>query len=384
MMRNGEFAGLICRRCAVSLHCDRPQGTIPKKSLLLDAFSCDQLYKARRLAAGHRVLLLALTWRVFILGREVRFLPRYQDMLGISRTPPLRSFQSVAGLTTFHVNTIAIGLELVAAGGTRPNAMHVKWTPPKNPREAVEQTKHFVLLALMAHVIDAFDGFLRDYADLDWLDITAMVREILRKSVTKPGGKAWSIRERVEQLLPQNHENMDELIAFLDLAVGWRNALVHSSRAETRLSADTIQKLTQSSQEIALKYANIDIRRALDNFEAAKWPTLKEATTMIAAMQNLARSIDRALLVANAGTTSRVELIARREIGKGLAKFQGGWKKVWGRNAAARARVLANLLSSAGVVESAEPISASLGESFVRDLACADRLILEELVSKVS
>jgi len=305
-------------------------------------------------------------------------------MLGISRTLPFRSFQKVAGLTTFHVNTIAIGLELVAAGGVGPDAMHVKWIPPKNPREAVDQTKHFVLLALMAHVIDAFDGLLRDYADLDWLDITPTVREILRKSVTKPGGKAWSTHERVEQLLPRSHGDMDELIAFLDLAVGWRNALVHSGRAEPRLSPQTIQKLTQSSQEIALRYANIDIRLALNNFEAANWPTLKEATTMIAATQNLARSIDRALLVANASTTSQVELIARREIGKGLAKFQGGWKRVWGRNADARARVLMNLLSSAGVVESDETISASLGESFVRDLACADRSMLDEIVSEAS
>jgi hypothetical protein len=279
---------------------------------------------------------------------------------------------------------MAIGLELVAAGGAKPNAMHLRWIPPKKPRETVERTKHFVLLALMAHVVDAFDGLLRDYADLDWLDITPTVRDILRKSVTRPGGKAWSISERVEELVPHPHEDIAESVAFLDLAVGWRNALVHSSRSEARLLESTVQRLTRGSQEIALKYAGIDIKLTLSNFDAAKWPTLKEATTMIAVMQNLARSIDRMLLIANASTTERVELIARREIGKGLARFQGGLKRVWGRDATARERVLTNLLSSAGIVEAAEPVSAGLGGSFVSDLACADRSVLEELVSEAS
>jgi hypothetical protein len=304
-------------------------------------------------------------------------------MLGIVRTPPFRSFQKVAGLTTFHVNTIAIGLELVALGGAKPAGMNVKWTSPKNPREAVEQTKHFVLLALMTHVVDAMDGLLRNYPDIEWLNLPQSLSDILRKSVTKPGGVAWSIPERIEELLIHLGQEMAVAVAFLDLTVRWRNALVHSSRAEARLSRSTADQLIKEKQELALKYAGIDISRTLVNFESGRWPTLKEATTMIAVAQNLARSIDRGLLLVNAGTTQQVEMIARRELGKALAKCEGGWKRVWGRNTDARARVLANLLSNAGIVETAEPVSATLEPSFVRDLASADRSAVQHLISSL-
>src|ERR1035437_6432901 len=78
-------------------------------------------------------------------------------MFSISRTRPFQRFQKAAGISTFHINTIVVGLELVALGGEKPNDLNIKWKPPSNPRNAVEQTKKFVLLAILAHVVDAFD-----------------------------------------------------------------------------------------------------------------------------------------------------------------------------------------------------------------------------------
>jgi hypothetical protein len=301
-------------------------------------------------------------------------------MLAIPRTAPFRSFQKVAGVTTFHVNTIAIGLELIAVGGAKPPEMTVKWTPPKKPREAVEQTKHFVLLALMTHVVDAFDCLLRDYADVDWLRLPDTITATLRKSVTKFGGVSPSVRDRVEELLRHVGLVVDESVAFLDLTVSWRNALVHSGRARHKLSRSTVEALTRNRRELAQKYAGIDVCQTLANFEAGGWPTLKEATTMIAVAQNLARMIDRKLLSANACTAEQVELIARGELGKALAGIVGGWKRVWGRNPEARARVLSNLLSNAGIIETPESASSALKSTFVRDLASADRAVIERLV----
>lgn len=302
-------------------------------------------------------------------------------MLGILRTPPFRSFQKVAGLTTLQINTIAIGLELVAQGGAKPAAMNIKWTPPTNPREVVDHTKHFALIALMVHVVDAIDGLLRDYADLDWLDLPEPLKHILLKSVTKAGKVEWSIPERTEELLRHLKQEMAESVAFLTLMVSWRNMLVHSRRAKATLLRSTADQLIENKRHFALKYAGIDINQTLLNYHAGNWPTLKEATTMIAVTQNLARSIDRALLLGNAGTTAQVELIAHRELAKALAVREGGWKQVWGRNPDAQARVLTNLLNNAGIVETPEPISATLPPTFVHDLSVCDRSVVEGLVS---
>ena len=302
-------------------------------------------------------------------------------MIGISRTLPFRDFQLTAGLSTFNVNTIAIGLELIATGGQKPPAMNVTWTPPKNPREAVEQTKHFALLALMTLVVNAFDTLLRDYVDVDWLKLPLPLQEILRKAVTKPGKVEWAIHERVQALLAHLEQTSDDdSLAFLELMVSWRNALVHSRKPRLHISEESSQLLQAKRDEFSKLYAGIDTIKTLENFKSKKWPTLKEATTMIAVAQNLARLIDEALIKKYSGDRSQVEEIAKKAISTALDVLPGGWKKVWGRDVDARIRFLSNQLRDAGIVDSDSVKSANLHASFIADLAKMERSHFERAV----
>jgi hypothetical protein len=302
-------------------------------------------------------------------------------MIGISRTQPFRDFQRLAGISTFHVNTIAIGLELIARGGQKPEELKIAWSMPNNPRESIEQTKHFALLALMTHVVDGVDRLQRDYSEVWWFELPNSLRDILRKSVTKPGNIQWSIAERVEQLMLHLGEDTDESLCFLELMVSWRNAIVHTRNARFEVSGRTSSVLTQKQEPIAAKYANIDTLQALEHFRTRKFPTLKEATTMIAVIQNLTRRIDEALIHTYSGRDAQIERIARREIASALKMQHGGWKRVWGRDVAARRRSLSNYLNAAGIVGGTPDIkSAVLQLDFLNQLASMSTVDVEGLI----
>jgi hypothetical protein len=205
-------------------------------------------------------------------------------MIGISRTPPFRDFQRVAGLSTFDVNTIVVGLELIANGGQKPAGLNVRWDPPKNRRQSIEQTKHLVLIALMTHIVDAFDSLLRDYSALHWFEFPRDLIEILQKSTKKPDKSEWSISERSEQLFNFLGESRPIELGLMELLVNWRNAFVHRRASKFRLPRES-EQIRQARAEPATKYAQIYICRTLDSFKDGKWPTLKEATTLLAIAQ---------------------------------------------------------------------------------------------------
>lgn len=302
-------------------------------------------------------------------------------MLGISRTPPFRDFQRVAGVSTFDVNTLVVGLELIANGGQKPGGLNIKWSPPKNRRQAIEQTKHLVLIALMTHVVDAFDSLLRDYGALSWFQFPRELIEILQKSSKKSDDSDWSISERCEQLFKFVGEARQIEIGLLELLVNWRNAFVHRRTSRFRLPRAS-EEIRQARADLAVQYAQIDICKTLDSFRGGNWPTLKEATTLLAIAQNLARSADEALIKKFASSTVAVEEIAQKELAIALKEFDSGWKRIWGRDVGARQRVLSQLLASAGITDSQNCISAGISTSFVSDLATSDKDQIQRLITQ--
>jgi len=280
-------------------------------------------------------------------------------MLAISRTPPFSHFQDAAGNATFHINTTVVGLELVAGGGEKPPKLNINWTRPKEPRQSVEQTKQFILLAILAHVVDSFDVLLRDYADLDWLGLESL-RELLGKSATKPGGKGYSISERTEAVLDNLGIAERDALSLLALGVAWRNSLAHTGRARQKIPDGVADYLTAAASRLSDRYAAIDIEAMLVRFSKGDRPTLKDATTLVAASQNLARALDEALIRRVAGTTEQLLKIVRSSLARAFKEDEAQWKRVWGRDPAARARALLHFVAQLGITETSHPVSAAL------------------------
>src|SRR5258707_245155 len=94
------------------------------------------------------------------------------NMLAISRTIPLRQLQAGIGRSTYRLNTIVVGLELVAGGGQKPAALNVKWNSPgaaPAARQVADQAKSFALVSALVYGADLFDSYLRSTADEAWL-----------------------------------------------------------------------------------------------------------------------------------------------------------------------------------------------------------------------
>lgn len=294
-------------------------------------------------------------------------------MLAISRTPAFRYFQAAVGNATFHINTIVVGFELVAGGGGKPQGLNINWTPPKEPRHSVEQTKQFVLLAILANVVDSFDVLLRSYADLDWLGLAPPLSDRLRKSVTKPSGGEYSIAERTEDLLLHLGIAERDTLSLLALTVAWRNLLVHVGRAKARLPEGIEDSLKAGASRLVARFAGIDIARMLGSFSKGHRPTLKEATTMIAASQNLARTLDQALIRNAAGKPDQIIKIARDALARVFREEEVQWKSVWGRDSAARTRALLSFLAQLGITETNAPISAVLESNEIQKIVLSPR-----------
>ncbi len=104
---------------------------------------------------------------------------------------------------------------------------------------------------------------------------------------------------------------------------------------------------------------------------------------MLVIEQNIARSIDQALIGKFAGGTPAVEKIARKELAIALREFKGGWKRIWGGYIEARHRVLSQLLARAGISDSSDCISAAMS-SFIDDIARADKDMIERLITELA
>ncbi len=302
-------------------------------------------------------------------------------MLSILRTRPFQRFQKTAGISTFHINTVVVGLELVALGGQKPNHLDITWNSPKDPKSAARQARRFVLLAVLTHVVDAFEVLLRDYAALRWINADQGVRDILMRAKTKEDNESYSIRERTEALVDHLHFEAGDALAVLDLMVSWRNALVHAGRARRSLPEVAEARLLRNRDSFANRYAGIDVTRALNSFVAGGWPTLKEATTMIAVCQNLARSIDQALIRREASTPEGVEQIAMIELAALFKTSEARWRAIGGRTPQKRYKVFASYLAEAGITDGHDTISAPLRKDFVDQLSRSSRREIEEMLS---
>ncbi|MDH4869003.1 hypothetical protein SBO82_18745 [Alcaligenes nematophilus] len=240
----------------------------------------------------------------------------------ISRTKAFRKLQKTIGGATLHLNTVAVGLELmVAQPVVTPIGLHISWSSPANEekrRELVTQSRAFVLRSVLVAACDALDAFLIQFVKTDWLLFSSDVESKVTKATTGPQKKAWSIEDRLSaiasELALMDVCGVKEEIGLMSLAVRWRNAIVHTSSAEFKLEP-SIKSLLEKEETInyLMSKAGFNCEVALRNFLNEKSPTLKEATTILAFMQDICRKLDQAAIRRVGGSVEEVEglLISR-------------------------------------------------------------------------
>ncbi len=308
---------------------------------------------------------------------------RTPNMLSISRSFPFRQLQGGIGRATYRLNTIVVGLELVANGGDKNPGLPIRWEKPKTEaaaRQVANQAREFALTAALVYGADIADAFLRGIARETWLKFPKSVVFIAAKEGAGPGGKAFSVRDRAEALCLDLSVECKPLLGMLDLLAKWRNKLAHSANAdERRLDKKSREELFSSAAELAKNYANIDIKRTLKSFDDGDHPSRKDATVLLACCQNLARAIDEAAIRrvtpdSDSVADLAVDLLRARWTSSGDGRK--GWVEfcdIWDRCCEDRNKLLIKVLQQVGVTENSSPISPLLPPSFLSTLANMDR-----------
>ena len=304
------------------------------------------------------------------------------NMLAISRTIPFRQLQAGIGRSTYRLNTIVVGLELVAEGGQKPAALNVKWNAPATApvaRQVADQAKSFALVSALVYGADLFDSYLRSTADAAWLRFSPNTAFVTGRHGTGPGGHEYSMMERALRLTDELGITDDYLPAMLDLLAKWRNNLVHGGRGKGRgLDSIARRHITDCAQQLHDAYANIDVGRTLRAFDAGAFPSRKDATVLLAACQNLARAIDEAIRRAVPDAIA-METLADSFLSdrwKKKADTRRGWQEfcsLWDQAGSERERGLVKVLGQMAIASSKEPVSPALGQRYISDLAGLDR-----------
>lgn len=298
--------------------------------------------------------------------------------LSISRTSPFRDLQKRIGSATYRFNTILVGLELVAAGGDKSRALPVSWTKPVDPekaRQIANQAEIFACIATLALASDVFEQYVSEIAKVTWLGFSSSTTSIATKSITRSAheGGSYSVAERAEALLQDLEMSSTPALAAVDLFSKWRNVSVHSKPREAILNSTYHRALLDSREHFKEHYSNLDIELAVKNFENRRTPVPKEITSLVAAAQNIARSIDEAAITraSSVGMISLVERMLRdyftaedrnrSSLGELSDALQGNHKR--------RKESIIKLLERVGITRTSKPVSPELSEKYIEELS---------------
>jgi len=233
--------------------------------------------------------------------------------------------------------------------------------------------------AMLGHLFSAVDNYLYDLANEPWLQISTETRNILRKSKTKPGNKAYSIPERFAEIgtFTTDNELADEVL--LEILTIWRNQSVHELRdtenIRTRLSRSTEDRLLQSAENLKNRYGKLDAKALIEHIKENKTPTRKDIVALASAAQNYLRAVDGRLLAGSLNSQEAVQDIALTEIRNALlSPNDRAFKVTWGKAPDARVRRLVAILQEAGFAPEAKIVPRtspnfllSLAESSAQD-----------------
>jgi hypothetical protein len=302
-------------------------------------------------------------------------------MLTIIRTSVFRDFQRRLGNCTFHINSAYVGLEWIARGQGKPEDFEINWDAPKRPRESVDQARQLIHSAMLGHVHDALDSYLRLVADISWSCLSENQRDVLRKSITRPGNVAYSIADRFGQMHFSTEGNKsDEEIdqELLKVLVAWRNQTVHDGLAnsgEPRLPEGCEEKLLKASENVAARYGGLDPAVLFAHMRGRAAPKRKEIIALVSACQNFVRAVDSALIRRSIVRSEDIQSIAFETIRGSLCKrTTSDLKRLWGKGEEARRRRIKAVLESGGFAapEDGTKIPAPtifLPDNFVQDFA---------------
>ena len=211
--------------------------------------------------------------------------------LCLLESPARRAFKRMAGQNNHYLITILVGLSAVKSGtATLPAGMRVSWAP-HNRANSAARSREFATKSTLAWITDSLDAYVYGLS-LPPSIVNASVKADIEREAADGGvaGKARAIANATGQAGSAE-------AALVDVAIAWRNRLVHQTTAR-KLSKVTANAARKHSAEYAELYQGLRIEDLIVRAERtpALAPTLKETTAIIRSTHKLVEKADAALL----------------------------------------------------------------------------------------
>jgi hypothetical protein len=193
------------------------------------------------------------------------------------KSQPLAALLAEVGEAVACLNTAVVGLDAVEKGHEKPDGLDVSWSPDDR-RAASRKARKFLVEAVLVRVFESL------YEHLDSFARLPRFVTIVDKWNSKTS-KAEKIKDIYQAIIRENY-----LVVAAVLVAHWRNRIVHTT-SKAKLTVSEKKLLRDSDLDIEIKYKGLSVDCLLCHFEERR-PTLKDVSSLIAMIINLAREID--------------------------------------------------------------------------------------------
>jgi hypothetical protein len=193
------------------------------------------------------------------------------------KSQPLSALLAEVGEAVACLNTAVVGLDAVEQGHEKPDGLDVSWSPDDR-RAASRKARKFLVEAVLVRVFESLYEHSNSFARL------RRFGKIVDKWSSETS-KAEKIRDIYQAIVGDRY-----LVAAAVLVAHWRNRIVHPT-SKAKLTASEKKLLRESDLEIERKYRGLSVDCLLCHFEERR-PTLKDVSSLIAMIINLAREVD--------------------------------------------------------------------------------------------
>jgi len=235
--------------------------------------------------------------------------------VGISSTVPLRSLLGRIGKVTYELNTIAVGLTCVAEGKGKKGAIALNWDPPPDPERRkllVDGALSLACSSVLVFSADIFDAYLRELANLPWLELPEETRAIVGKSKTraKAEGGSYSTSERFDSLAAQFGFSQPSRMAAFELMVKWRNAIAHRTERPVTFTRERETQLLKLGSDKTTCRSQTEIEETLRDFMSRRPPKPNQVVLLVSNAVRLSRALDVLAIEQSTSTDQKMCAVA--------------------------------------------------------------------------
>jgi hypothetical protein len=281
------------------------------------------------------------------------------------QSPARRSFKKIAGQNNHFLITIHVGLAAVETGNADlPDDMRVSWDP-HNRGNSAARSRGFANKAALAWLVDGLDTYNRTLKNKP-----VIVSQQIKDDLEEAGKNRDGIAGKIRVLATATSQVETPEAVLVQIAIRWRNRLVHQSTSKEIRSSLATAALGHSSHYIET-YQGLLINELISHADLVAPPTLKEITAIIRAAHKLVEWIDCSLLGELDAPRYLNEVLSQHlaadsESDQKIVMARAG--KIWGKSVPRRRSAIVQIAYNNGFSEYSAGASGCITETALDEL----------------